>query len=495
MLKKIGGIRLRWFRRWGVLLLTLVAVPTISQAMNGSNAVGINVHVPAPSVVDLAADLGVQWVRMDNPWHYLYAEPCAPDLQFPAALDTAVQHAVQRGLNVYMILGFTPPCASTGGTDDIGFNDPPVPEQYGDFVRRAVAHYRRFGVRHFGLWNEPNLSYFFEGTAVQYVNHVVLPGFSGVAGGCQEAGFDDCLVLGPDLAHLGDYDVFLKTILNQMQAASVMFDIFTHHIYLPVATMLWERDSFVNALDDRRLEATRPSLIDVLYEAGLAPNRIPVLDIWITETGVRAEPPTDPQAMAEQAARYMEVLNVQAARPWYTNTMFYEIIDPPHPDDAGYGIASMAADGTVFLKDAYHALRDRLATDARFAPQGPPAEYRPNAMTRCARLGKSGFIRIPDQDQFKFHGDAGELITATLDRAPHESPEGGRATLVLEGHGLFFVSRGPLFNDITTTLPATGGYRIFVAEQSGVAEGAPFRGDYCLTLESSLNAHTTLEED
>ncbi len=478
---------------WGVLLLVLAAAPVASRAMNAGNAVGINVHVPAPSVVDLAADLGVQWIRVDNSWD-LYDNACSPAMQFPVALDRAVQHAIQRGLHVYMGFGLTPPCASTGGRDAHTFNDPPAPDKYAAYARRSVARYRRFGVRHFGLWNEPNLSHFFEGTAEQYVNHVVLPGFAAITKGCHDAGSNDCLVLGPDLAHQGDYDVFLKAMLNRMLAASLMFDIFTHHIYLPVATPLWERDSFVNALDDRRFAATRPSLIDVLYQAGLAPHRIQVFDVWITETGLRAEPPTGPQAMAEQAARYMEVLNVQAARPWYTNTMFYEILDPRNPEHAGYGITSVLEDGSFFLKDAYLALQDRLATDARFAPNGPPAGYRPNATTRCARLGKSGFIRIPDQDRFEFHGHCGELVTATLERDPHGSHEGHRATLVLDGHGLFFVSRGPLFNDITTTLPDTGRYKLFVAEQLGTAEGAPFRGDYCLTLESSHNAHTTFRD-
>jgi hypothetical protein len=494
MLKKQVGVKSIRLLSQGVLLLLLVAVSTTSHAGNGVNTVGINVHIPTPSVVDLAADLGVQWARMDNPWH-TYADACSPDMPFPSALDTAVQQAVQRGLKVYLILGFTPPCASTGGGDEIGFNDPPVPELFADYVRRSVARYRRLGVRHFGMWNEPNLSYFFEGTAEQYVDHVVLPGVAGVAQGCADAGYNDCLVLGPDLAHLGHYDEFLETVLNRLQAASVMFDIFTHHIYLPVATPLWERDSYVNALDDRRFDATRPALLDVLQDVGLAPDRIPVFDIWITETGRRVEPATEPQGMAEQAAMYMEVMNVQAARPWYTNTMFYELIDAPDPNDAGYGIASVEADGTFFLKDAYVALRDRLANDARFAPDRPPEGYRPNASTVCAHLGRSGFIRLPDQDQFEFDGQGGELVTATLARNVNGSHKGNRATLIMTGHGLYFVSRGPLFNDITTTLPETGRYRIYVAEQLGIEEGSPFRGDYCLTLESSHNAHVTLEED
>lgn len=478
---------------WGGILLLITAIATPWRASGGVNMVGMNVHIPHPVMVDIAADLGIQWVRMDNPWH-TYANACSPDMAFPVELDTAVEHAVQRGLKVYMVLGLTAPCASTGGSDEMSSNDPPVHQLWADYVVRSVERYRHYGVRHFGLWNEPNLSFFFEGTAGQYVDHVVLPGFVGVAHGCALAGYNDCLVLGPDLAHLGDYDNFLRVVLNRMQSASVMFDILTHHIYRPVATPIWERDSFVNALDDRRFAATRPALIDVLHDAGLAPDRMPVLDVWITETGKRVDPPTDPQGMAEQAARYMEILNVQAARSWYTNTMFYEILDASAPH-AGYGITKLEEDGTFFFKDAYFALRNRLARDARFAPGGPPEGHHPNAGRTCARLGRGGFIRIPDEDRFKFDGRGGELVTATLDRREDGSHEGSCATLILEGHGLYFVSRGPLFNDITTTLPEAGRYNLRVVEQLGTEEGSPFRGDYCITLESSQNAYTTLAED
>lgn len=288
------GVRLL---AWGEILLLLVAMSIPLRAHGDVNMVGMNVHIPHPIVVDLAADLGIGWVRMDNPWH-VYANACSPDMTFPPALDTAVQRAAERGLQVYMILGFTPPCASTGGADEIGFNDPPVHQLWANYVSRSVARYRPYGVRHFGLWNEPNLSFFFEGTAGLYVDHIVLPGFVGVAHGCALAGYDDCQVLGSDLSHQGDYDDFLSVVLSRMQGASVMFDIFTHHIYQPVATPIWERDSYVNALDDRRFASTRAALIDVLHDAGLAPDRIPVFDVWVTETGKRVDPPTDPQGMA-----------------------------------------------------------------------------------------------------------------------------------------------------------------------------------------------------
>jgi len=50
-------------------------------------------------------------------------------------------------------------------------------------------------------------------------------------------------------------------------------------------------------------------------------------------------------------------------------------------------------------------------------------------------------------------------------------------------------------NDITVTLSHTGGYKVIVTEQTDFEEGSRFRGDYCVTLESSDAAFATFERD
>jgi len=475
------------------LVSLIMTAPVSAYTSYGRNAVGVNTNIPSPEILEFVKDLGAQWIRVDNNW-YQHGNPCSDAIEFLPALDTAVNVAIQNGLYVYMTLAYTPVCGSTGGHDDRDFNDVPAAHLYANYVRQSVRHYRALGVHHFGLWNEPNGSGFFEGTADQYVDHVLIPGFPAVAQGCADVERNDCWVLGPELAHVGDYHQFLERVLHRMQTASLIFDIFTHHIYQAVATPIYERDSFVNALDDQRFSHTRPSFIDVLNKMGLAPDRIPVRQVWITETGYRTRPPTDKAEMRRQADRYLEILNVQAARPWYTNTLFYEIADQPAWVD-GYGIIRHETDGTYFLKDAYLDLQDRLATDPRFFPGGP-GSYQPTETPVCTKLGQNGlFSALPDADEFKFHGTAGELVSVRLDRDPRGPNQGKHATLILEGHGLFFVSRGPLMNDITVTLPRSGGYKVIVAEQADFEEGSRFRGDYCVTLESSDAAFATFERD
>ena len=489
----LAGVGL-WYGVVGGLVSLMLASSVSAYTSYGRNAVGMNTHIPLPQVLAFTKDLGVQWIRVDNNW-FQHGRPCSDAVEFLPALDTAVNYAIQNGLYVYMTLSYTAACGSTGGNDDRDFNDVPAPHLFANFVRQAVRHYRALGVRHFGLWNEPNGSGFFGGTADQYVDHVLIPGFPAVSQGCADLGVDDCLVLGPELSHLDEYHEFLERVLHRLQMASLMFDIFTHHIYHAVATPLYERDSFVNSLDDQRFSFTRPSFIGVLHKMGLAPDRIPVRQVWITETGLRVQPPTDPDGMRRQADRYLEILNVQVARPWYTNTIFYEMRDPNTESD-GYGIMRYNnANGDYFLKDAYLEVQDRLATDPRFFRDGPGG-YQPPETAVCTKLGRGGiFSEVPDVDEFKFHGTAGELVSVRLNpdsRGPHQ---GERATLILAGHGLFFVTRGPLMNDITVTLPASGRYEVMVAEQADFEEGSRFRGDYCVSLESSDAAFASFEHD
>ena len=343
--------------RRAVLLALLLA----ARAASGDEAVGMNAHIPSAEVVDRIAALGAKWMRVDNNW-LDHANPCAANIAFIAPLDAAVNRAKQKGLSVFMTLAYTPKCASRGNSDGMGHNDPPDPALWAQYVRKAVAHYRALGVRHFGLWNEANLKQFWETTAADYVTRVVVPGVPAVKMGCADAGSNDCLVLGPDLAHLDGYDAFLESTLKMMAAAKVKFDILAHHSYLGFDRQIWEGDTYLNGLDMRRFPFTRRSLLDVLRDVGLAPNGVPSIEVWITETGYHCKPPTDMAQMAKQADYYMKVIDAQLARPWYTTTFFYEILDSGDQLD-GFGIVRSQGGGSYMNKPAYDALRGRIAKE------------------------------------------------------------------------------------------------------------------------------------
>ena len=115
----------------------------------------------------------------------------------------------------------------------------------------------------------------------------------------------------------------------------------------------------------------------------------------------------------------------------------------------------------------------------------------------CSTLGNNKHRRFPDLDKFKFAGKKGEEVTVYLDRAPSGTSTGDRVTLILTDHirhvAFFDIERNKIPSEITAVLPATGIYHIFVVEQPGFWRSKSFRGDYCLTLESSGGASETLE--
>ncbi len=114
------------------------------------------------SDADLAADLdamqavGAKWVRVDFDWSSI--QPTSPTKWSWAPTDRVVNAARARGLEVLAMPAYTPPWARAAGTTD---KYPPTnPDHYAAFVAAATARYKPLGVRHWEIWNEPNISMF-----------------------------------------------------------------------------------------------------------------------------------------------------------------------------------------------------------------------------------------------------------------------------------------------------------------------------------------------
>jgi MYXO-CTERM domain-containing protein len=359
-------------RRIFAFTLALILVSSTAYADIGDNAVGMNVHDGRQSFVDACADLGVQWVRVDGNWVIL--EPQDDQYNW-GYLDDAVAAANDAGINVFMTLGYNPAWVPrTGDTDGEPGNDIPDTAAWTDFVTAAVNHFRPMGVTHYGMWNEANLTHFFEGSAQQYADVIAVPGAAAVRAAC-----DDCLVLGPELANVGDADDFLEEVLTH--AGTQTFDIITHHSYngFPeLGTQIYDGDRFFNVLDQQRFPFTRRSLRQVLDQFGWTG------EVWITETGYRTDPVDDATEEERQATYYELVLEEQLKRGWYTNTFFYEIhdcgIDQPDCDIDGFGImrATAGSPGSRSFpadfrtKPAYDTLKDTIANTPSFQGGGPP---------------------------------------------------------------------------------------------------------------------------
>jgi MYXO-CTERM domain-containing protein len=359
--------------RFGLVLgLFLAGFSGTAQAALGDNAVGMCAHDGQKAFTDAIADLGLGWVRLDGDWWVL--EPSQGNYQW-GHINDAVQRSNAAGIEVFLTLAYTPGWVPRHGDTD-GFSGNDVPNSsapWETFVKAAVTHFRALGVRHFGIWNEPNLQGFWEGTLTEYVNTILLPGAGAVRSVC-----NDCFVLGPDLANVGDCDVYLENLLAAIPVTT--FDIFTHHIYQgfpETGVNIWDGDRYFEVLDSQRFAFTRKDIRQILDAAGYSG------EVWITETGKRATPGDD-AAEQTQAKHITLALDEQLKRGWVTNTFIYEMHDcgPDMPQCTidGYGLMRAtggSASNRVFptdfrLKPAYHALKQYVLDHPQFAGAPSP---------------------------------------------------------------------------------------------------------------------------
>ncbi len=113
----------------------------------------------------------------------------------------------------------------------------------------------------------------------------------------------------------------------------------------------------------------------------------------------------------------------------------------------------------------------------------------------CSTLGAKEKKYRLDIDSYTFEGKKGEKVIITLDADPSGSHTGENATLLLTAGAtpLLKVDRSSIPNKISTVLPATGKYFVYVIEQFRTRNFNSLRGSYCLTLESSQGAWGSFE--
>jgi hypothetical protein len=298
---------------------------------------GINIHIPQgtslTTQVDKVRAAGIAWVRIDVNW--VEVQPQRNQFSW-GRVDNVVAAATARGLHVYATLAYAPRWAN--GNQDIQH---PATDSadWKRFCRLAAERYDgqhgHSAVTHFGMWNEPDLSQFFSGTAQDYVQRVLIPCAAGVREGNPAA-----KVLGPDLAGDGD---FLEEVL---QSAGSTLDVITLHNYGSSA------DDIMDKFDGWRWFWEDPNLRDVIQGAGL----LHVVPVWLTETGRPTHASwscwfRDTASEAEQAQVYTDLLDQVAQRDWMDKVFFYELVDADLTIACQWGILY----GDLREKEAYRA--------------------------------------------------------------------------------------------------------------------------------------------
>ena len=258
---------------------------------------GVNAHQASDDALDLAAAAGIGWVRFDMNWFQF--EPSNNGYDWTVA-DRFVDHCDELGLHVFMTLGYTPDWATGVACNNADPNDenwclnkPPANVgDWTDFVTAAVQRYSG-SVKHFGMWNEPNLGQFYSGTRDQYVDDILIPGSNAVHAAC-----NDCYVLGPELAHLRGaewdscegvcvplldcecaFNGWNHSLSAILAAAGGHIDIVTHHKYGDPYTEWWDE-----ALDGEFIVI---QIINGIKE--ITDQYAPGKPVWITEFGWETE--------------------------------------------------------------------------------------------------------------------------------------------------------------------------------------------------------------
>jgi MYXO-CTERM domain-containing protein len=331
-------------------------------------AIGMNVHLPPSDTLDLAQDLGSEWIRIDFNWDI--AEPQQGQFDW-APFDAVIDAAKARNLKVFATIGYTPAWASTGDTQSDGAtNDVPDAAAYASFVKTAAARYADGRVAAWGTWNEPNLSGFFEGSMQQWIDSAFAPAVDAIEQGCPS-----CLVVGPELATVSNqYQAYLEAALV---SRGPKLDALSWHIYADFpeddAQAGLTKDSFYNKLDAHRVVTVAGV---VVYEGPQSVREVLLaqgysnLPVWVTETGYEAA--VDNPTNLEAQRKYVEhVMAAQDSRPWWQRTFVYELSEE-HPGGAWpnihWGLALRVADPDATfadnfqLKPAFTDLKNCIAT-------------------------------------------------------------------------------------------------------------------------------------
>ena len=304
----------------------LAVVLSAGTAGAAPKRVGLNIHQSQDIGLPVASACGAGIVRIDFNWFNI--ETSQGNYDF-ARFDQLIDEAVSRNLTVLATVGYTPAWASSGNGDgEDTLNDVPNPGLYEAFVTTAVQRYSD-RVKHWELWNEPNLDGFFEGGMDDYVDLILLPGSAAVHANCS-----DCKVLGPDVATIGDdYDDWMNAAFER---GGDGIDIVSAHIYSGFTDL---GAATTDATFYSKLENHRKLYIGetVVYEDPLSIRECMTAHgmsgkpLWMTETGKRAAY-TDAEATGEQSVYVRHVIEAMLVRPWWEATVFYEAFDMPGED-------------------------------------------------------------------------------------------------------------------------------------------------------------------
>lgn len=307
-----------------------------------SNPLGVNTFLEQDVTVEarrrsleMVREAGFGWVRQQFPWSSI--EPVSKGVFIDrvifvdtwAVYDSIVDLAEANNVKVIARLDTSPPWARPG--NDWPYTPPDRLEDYGDFVELVARRYRG-RVKHYQIWNEPNL-------AIEWGRHPVDPA---AYVRLLQVGYERVKKVDPEAivlaASLSPTIEESERALNELLYLQRMYEAGAARLFDVMSVQAY---GLRHGPDDRRLELgdvnfSRPTLVREL----MVKNGDGAKPIWASEVGWNSQPesvkaePTFGRVSEELQARYT-VRALERARsewPWMgvMNLWFFR---RPHQDE------------------------------------------------------------------------------------------------------------------------------------------------------------------
>jgi hypothetical protein len=337
------------------IFVLLVALPAAAAAQQPD--FGVVTHDLDEQRAAKMTELGAGFARISFRWWQLEPEPGR--YEWGSVDDYIWQRAQPRGIRLFVSLG-EPPEWAGGGPDHNG--TPSNLQDWYNFVFAAVSRYRGY-VRHWGIWNEPNLTQFLDNRD----NYEAIVAWARLA---IRAADPTALVLGPEVSEHALDDGWFAQVMSTFGRDA--FDIVTMHYY-------------TGSLTARMDSQVYP------WRYGK--------EVWVTETGRE----TISGLLAfELLQRGFYASLLQAFEPrrwWWTKVFFYDI----WAWDYGYRFGLCGPDWQNHLAfDFYRdwiAARPERALDADLDADGLPDRWEgPLGLDVTSAAGANGSAGDPDGD-------------------------------------------------------------------------------------------------
>ena len=259
---------------------------------------GMNTRVLTAPMADKMTELGAGVVRLAYGWDVI--EPNCKGCFNWEATDAWRDEARRTHRTIFASLAYAPAWANGGHP----YRYPPVNYQdWYDFVFATVSRYKD-DIQLWGVWNEPNLDEYLQGADPKVYRSLVITARAAI-----RAASPTAMVLGPEVSFHGVKDGWFAAVMNDF---GDLFDIVTVHWYADGPDLAFMMDQLV-----------RPASLGK--------------DVWLTEVGMT--PCASFFGEVGQALLYQRVLSAfQARRSWWTGVNFYNLYEPPTPQNCGTAI-------------------------------------------------------------------------------------------------------------------------------------------------------------